>query len=101
MNAELGTNYDIEKMVNWSFDQSSKRNWGTIVGSWGDSGNIDVSGLVGEVDNPNTGYAFAMNGFEQAAALVEDEVAVATEGDELGHASIVAGTGVGSRRVRR
>jgi len=70
MNAELGTHYDIAKMVNWSFDQSSKRNWGTIVGSWGDAGNMDVSGLVGEVDNPNTGYAFAMNGFEQAAALV-------------------------------
>lgn len=70
MNAELGTNFDIQKMVNWSFDQSSKRNWGTIVGSWGDAGNIDVSGLVGEVDNPSTGYAFAMNGFEQAAALV-------------------------------
>src|SRR6185295_1512744 len=29
-----------------------------------------VSGLVGEIDNPSTGYAFAMNGFEQAAALV-------------------------------
>jgi hypothetical protein len=70
MNAELGTHYNIEKMVNWSFDQSSKRNWGTIVGSWGDAGNINVSGLVGEVDNPATGYAFAMNGFEQAAALV-------------------------------
>jgi len=70
MNAELGTHYDIAKMVNWSFDQSSKRNWGTIVGLWGDGGNTDVSGLVGEVDNPNTGYAFAMNGFEQAAALV-------------------------------
>ncbi|MGC4021751.1 MAG: hypothetical protein QM734_07315 [Cyclobacteriaceae bacterium] len=30
----------------------------------------DVSGLVGEIDNPSTGYAFAMNGFQQAAALV-------------------------------
>ena len=67
MNAELGTHYAVEKMVNWSFDQSTKRNWGTIVGTWGGA---DVSGLVGEIDNPNTGYAFAMNGFEQAAALV-------------------------------
>src|SRR5258708_28206112 len=55
MNAELGTHYDITKMVNWSFDQSSKRNWGTIVGSWGDGGSTDVSGLVGEVDNPIQG----------------------------------------------
>ena len=67
MNAELGTHYNIEKMVNWSFDQSAQRNWGTIVGVWGGA---DVSGLVGEVDNPTTGYAFTMNGFEQAAALV-------------------------------
>jgi len=72
MNAELGTNYDIQKMINWSFDQSSERNWGTVVGVWGNNvtGLNDVSGLVGEVDNPSTGYAFAMNGFEQAAALV-------------------------------
>ena len=72
MNAELGTHYDVQKMLNWSFDQSSKRNWGTIVGTWGDAvtGSKDVSGLVGEIDNPSTGYAFAMNGFQQAAALV-------------------------------
>ncbi|HTH56678.1 MAG TPA: LamG-like jellyroll fold domain-containing protein [Cyclobacteriaceae bacterium] len=72
MNAELGTDYDIQKMINWSFDQSSERNWGTVVGTWGNNvtGLNDVSGLVGEIDNPSTGYAFAMNGFEQAAALV-------------------------------
>lgn len=72
MNAELGTNYDVQKMINWSFDQSSKRNWGTVVGTWGNeiTGLNNVSGLVGEIDNPSTGYAFAMNGFEQAAALV-------------------------------
>ncbi|HTJ50615.1 MAG TPA: LamG-like jellyroll fold domain-containing protein [Cyclobacteriaceae bacterium] len=72
MNAELGTNYNIQKMINWSFDLSSERNWGTVVGTWGNSttGNKDVSGLVGEIDNPSTGYAFTMNGFEQAAALV-------------------------------
>ncbi|MGC4021752.1 MAG: hypothetical protein QM734_07320 [Cyclobacteriaceae bacterium] len=35
MNAELGENYNIQKMLNWSFDQSSKRNWGTVVGTWG------------------------------------------------------------------
>ena len=72
MNAELGTNYNIQKMINWSFDQSAERNWGTVVGTWGNSttGLNDVSGLVGEIDNPATGYAFTMNGFEQAAALV-------------------------------
>lgn len=72
MNAELGTNYNIQKMLNWSFDQSSKRNWGTVVGTWGNNvtGLNDVSGLVGEIDNSSTGYAFAMNGFQQASALV-------------------------------
>ena len=72
MNADLGTNYDIQKMINWSFDQSAERNWGTVVGTWGNqvTGLDDVSGLVGEIDNPSTGYAFAMNGFEQAAAFV-------------------------------
>ncbi|GHN02646.1 hypothetical protein WSM22_41350 [Cytophagales bacterium WSM2-2] len=72
MNAELGTHYDIKKMINWSFDQSAVRNWGTVVGTWGNSvtGLNTVSGLVGEIDNPSTGYAFAMNGFQQAAALV-------------------------------
>jgi hypothetical protein len=72
MNAELGTNYNIQKMINWSFDLSAERNWGTVVGTWGNTvtGLKSVSGLVGEIDNPSTGYAFAMNGFEQAAALV-------------------------------
>ncbi len=72
MNAELGTKYNIQKMINWSFDQSSERNWGTVVGTWGNSvtGLNNVSGLVGEIDNPSTGYAFTMNGYEQAAALV-------------------------------
>jgi hypothetical protein len=66
MNAELGTNYDIEKMVNWSFDRGNLRGWGTIVDSW--SG-IDASGLVGESES-STDYAFQLNGVQQAAALV-------------------------------
>jgi len=72
MNAELGTHYDIQKMINWSFDQSSVRNWGTVVGTWGNAvtGLNNVSGLVGEIDNPSTGYAFTMNGFQQAATFV-------------------------------
>ena len=67
MNAELGTHYDIEKMVNWCFDRGSVRDWGVIVGKWNGS---DVSGLIGEANNAGNDYAFAMNGFQQAAALV-------------------------------
>jgi hypothetical protein len=67
MNAELGTTYNIEKMVNWSFDKGNLRGWGTIVGTWG---GFDVSGLVGEANDAGNDYAFQLNGVQQAAALV-------------------------------
>lgn len=67
MNAELGTTYDVEKMLNWVFDKGPLRNWGTIVGTWSGS---DVSGLIGEANDAGDDYAFVMNGFQQAAALV-------------------------------
>ncbi len=66
MNAELGTAYDVEKLVNWCFSVGPLRSWGAIVGNWG--GN-DCSGLIGEVNGIND-YAFAMNTFEQIGALV-------------------------------
>ena len=65
MNAELGTDYDIEKIVNWCFDVGSLRNWGAILGHWGV---YDVYGLIGESDGSD--YAFLMNTFEQIGALV-------------------------------
>jgi hypothetical protein len=65
MNAELGTNYNIQKLINWCFDIGALRNWGCIIGNWG---GYDVHGLIGEIiDNE---YAFIMNGFELAGALV-------------------------------
>ena len=67
MNAEIGTRYNIEKMVNWSFDKGPLRNWGTIVGRWG---SFDVSGLVGEANDKGNDYAFQLNGLHQAAALL-------------------------------
>jgi len=67
MNAETGTAYDVEKMINWSFDRGPLRGWGTIVGSWNGA---DVSGLVGEANDGGDDYAFVMNGFQQAAAFV-------------------------------
>lgn len=66
MNAELNTNYDIEKMVNWSFDRGDLRGWGTIVGTWG---GFSVSGLVGEANDNGNDYAFQLNGVQQAAML--------------------------------
>ncbi|MGE5498376.1 MAG: LamG-like jellyroll fold domain-containing protein [Syntrophothermus sp.] len=65
MNAELGTQYDIKKMTEWCFDVGPLRSWGAIIGNWG---GYDVSGLIGE--NSSNDYAFLMNNFEQAGALV-------------------------------
>jgi len=67
MNAQMGTDYPIEKMVNWCFDRGSLRGWGSIVGKWG---SFDVSGLIGEANDQGNDYAFLMNGMQQAAALV-------------------------------
>ncbi len=65
MNAELGTCYDIEKLLNWCFEVGPLRQWGSIVGNWG---GYDCSGLIGEANS--SGYAFIMNGFEQVGALL-------------------------------
>lgn len=67
MNAEIGTNYDVEKMVNWAFDRGHLRGWGAISGNWG---GYDCHGLIGEANDNGNDYAFMMNGFQQAAALV-------------------------------
>ncbi|MGE5431830.1 MAG: hypothetical protein ACM3QX_12185, partial [Syntrophomonadaceae bacterium] len=67
MNAELGTNYNMQKIVNWCFDVGPLRSWGSILGNWG---GYDVSGLIGEVYQAGYYYAFLMNCFEQAGALV-------------------------------
>jgi len=67
MNAELGTYYDVGKMVNWCFDRNDQRGWGAIVGAWGEN---DVYGLIGEVNAGNPDYAFHMNSLEHVGALV-------------------------------
>lgn len=66
MNAELGTTYNIGRLVNWCFDVGPLRSWGAMVGRWGTN---DCSGLIGEVNGMND-YAFAMNTYEQVGALV-------------------------------
>jgi len=67
MNAELGRDYDVDRLLDWCFGISDCRGgWGVVVGSWG---GYDVHGLLGSIDNRG-GYAFAMNTFAQAGALV-------------------------------
>jgi len=69
MNAELGRDYDVSKLINWCFDPRPKPqarpNWGVITGSW--SG-LDVGGLVGSATDGG-GYAFAMNTFQYVGTL--------------------------------
>ena len=70
MNAELGTDYNVTKMLNWCFNSDNIRNWGVMTGSWG---GYDVDGLIGEI-NSSLGYGgdypFTMNTFEQIGTLV-------------------------------
>lgn len=67
MNAELGTKYDELKMLNWCFDgnNSDRDGWGVMCERWEE---YDVHGLVGQKKWEQ--YAFAMNTYAQAAALV-------------------------------
>ena len=67
LNAEHQRDYDLDRFLNWCFGISDCRGgWGVTVGHWGD---YDCDGLVGSIDNRG-GYAFAMNTFAQASALV-------------------------------
>ena len=67
LNAELGRDYDIHRLLEWCFGVSACRGgWGVLTGNWG---GYDCDGLVGSLDDHN-GYAFAMNTFTQAGALV-------------------------------
>ncbi|VAW29664.1 hypothetical protein MNBD_BACTEROID07-1143 [hydrothermal vent metagenome] len=67
MNAEQGTEYNIEKMINWCFDRGNLRGWGVITGNWGGK---DIDGLIGEVNTSAPDYVFNMNSLEQVGALV-------------------------------
>ncbi len=62
MNAEVGTNYDIERFLNWTFDGSAvgREGWGVLADNWG---GYDVSGLAGSTVH-NGGYGFLMNTFD-------------------------------------
>jgi len=68
MNAVEGTNYNIQKMMNWTFSSGpgTLRAWGTIVGTWN---GYDADGLIGEANDAGDDYAFCMNGFQHASAL--------------------------------
>lgn len=70
LNAAESTDYDIAKMLDWTFNgcksDSGRKGWGVIVGKWGP---YDVYGLQGSITDGG-GYAFTMNSFEMAWPLV-------------------------------
>lgn len=66
LNAEHGGEFDLHRLLDWCFGVSDTRGgWGVTLGNWG---GYDAAGLLGSIDNRG-GYAFAMNTFDQAAAL--------------------------------
>ncbi len=70
LNAEEGCNFDIKKMINWTFDgckdPKGRFGWGIISDRWGD---YDVSGLQGSISDGG-GYAFLMNSIKMAWPMV-------------------------------
>jgi hypothetical protein len=70
MNAELGRHYDVAKLVNGCFEPhgqpQARPGWGVISDRWN---GLDAHGLVGSTTDGED-YAFAMNTFQWAGALV-------------------------------
>lgn len=62
MNVETGTNYNIERFLDWTFDGTAvgREGWGVLADNWG---GYDVSGLAGSTVH-NGGYGFLMNTFD-------------------------------------
>jgi hypothetical protein len=70
LNAEHGTNYDVEQMLNFTFEGTKSKDgrygWGVISERWGD---YDVHGLQGSITDGG-GYAFFMNSVAMAWPLL-------------------------------
>lgn len=70
MNAEQGTNYDVAKILDWTFNgctaEDGRTGWGILSERWGE---YDIHGLQGSLTHEG-GYGFLMNTFDMAWALV-------------------------------
>ena len=62
MNEEAGTNYDIQRFLDWTFDGTAvgREGWGVLADNWG---GYDVGGMAGSTVH-NGGYGFLMNTFD-------------------------------------
>ncbi|MDP4128937.1 MAG: hypothetical protein Q8918_03635 [Bacteroidota bacterium] len=68
INAEEGTRYDLNKMLEWSFDGTAvcRTGWGVLTGNWN---GMDISGIVGSTVD-HGGYGFLMNTYDAAIPLI-------------------------------
>jgi hypothetical protein len=67
LNAEHNTDYDVSRWINWTCNGAAgRKGWGILAGNWN---GYDISGLQGSIVH-NKGYAFLMNTFDMAWALV-------------------------------
>jgi hypothetical protein len=70
LNATQGTDFEIRKVIDWTFDgckaPDGRTGWGVISERWGE---YDVHGLQGSITDGG-GYAFLMNSFALAWPLV-------------------------------
>jgi hypothetical protein len=70
LNATQGTTYDVQKLLDWTFDgctnPDGRYGWGIIVGKWG---NYEVNGLQGSITDGG-GYGFLMNSIKPAWPFV-------------------------------
>ncbi len=68
INAEMGKDFDEEKMLAWTFDGTPicREGWGVLVGNWNGT---DISGIVGSTVD-HGGYGFLMNTYDAAWPLV-------------------------------
>ena len=70
LNATEGTDYDIQKLLDWTFEgcksPEGRNGWGIIVGKWGD---YEVNGIQGSITDGG-GYGFLMNSIKPAWPFV-------------------------------
>lgn len=68
MNADQGTDFDVQKLLEWTFDGTAvcREGWGVLTGKWN---GYDISGVVGSTVD-HGGYGFLMNTFDAAWPLI-------------------------------
>lgn len=68
LNAEEGTNYDYNKILEWTFNGTPecREGWGVLVGNWN---GYDISGIVGSTVD-HGGFGFLMNTYDTMWPLV-------------------------------